>query len=110
MAQDRPLHRFGQAVRREDADTLRRMLIGRRVLRVGKPLVVEVVQQSDEAPVIGALAILLGERPHRQLHRVHVPAERLGLGVLVNEGERLVSGHWHGEKLPPRLRREGVRT
>src|SRR5690606_10940045 len=54
---------------------------------IGEALVVEVVDQAHEAPAVGGLAGPVGHGPHRQLDGIHVPAQRLGGGVLVDEGE-----------------------
>jgi hypothetical protein len=76
------------------------MLIGCGMLRVGEALVVEVVQEAHEPPIVRVLAVSNGKCPHGYLDGIHVPAKRLGLGVLVNKGEGLVAGHGHWGKLP----------
>ena len=69
------------------------MAVGRRVLLVGKLLVVEVVQQADQAPGLGILAVPDGIRAHGRLDREHVLAQRRGPGVLLHERQRFVTIH-----------------
>ena len=96
VTEDGTLHRLGQAFGREPADALGRMLLGGRMRRVGKSLVVEVVQQADEPPGLGIFALALGHGPHRDLDGIHVFPQRVGCGVLVHESEGAVSREHRG--------------
>ena len=77
---DEPLRVAGS---RRNARAVLRMLVERRM-----PLVVEVVQQRDAAPGVLVGAARPGVGAHRGLDRVGVPAERLGVGPLVQQRER----------------------
>ena len=96
VPQDGAPARLRQAESREDADALRRMLLGGRVRRVGVALVVEVVQQPHQPPCLDVLPRPLRHRAHGELDRVHVLSQRVGGGVLVHQGEGVGAGEGHG--------------
>ena len=60
---------------------------------VGKALIVEVVQQADDAPRLRVFAELGGVGAHRRLDGQHVLAQRRRLGVLLHQGEGVGAIH-----------------
>ena len=76
MREDRLDHLLGIALLAEDRGAVLGMLVERRV-----DLVVEVVQQRDDAPELLVLAEPARVRPRRGLDGERVPEQRLALGV-----------------------------
>ena len=95
MSEDGAAARLRQAEPGQDADPLGRMLLAGRVGGVGKPLVVEVMEQTDQPPRLCVLARARRHGAHRELDRVHVLSQRVGGGILVQQGEgaTAVEGH-----------------
>src|SRR5436309_525610 len=77
VAHDRVEDVLRPAARAEDPHALARMLLGGRVLRVRKALVVEVVHEPRQPPAVDVGALPLGICPHRRLDGEHVLAERI---------------------------------
>jgi hypothetical protein len=96
VTQDGALHVLGKPPRGEDPHAFGGMLLGRRVGLVGEPLVVEIVDQPDEAPAFRILTGALSHGTHRELDGVHVAPECFVLGVFLDEGERVFATE-HGE-------------
>jgi len=69
------------------------MTLAGRVLGIGKLFVIEVVQQANEPPRLGILAVFGGIRAHRSLDREHVLPQRRRLGVLLHERKGFDSVH-----------------
>ena len=89
------------------------MLLGGRVRVVGEALVVEVVDQPREPPALHVLAAAAGVGAHGRLHGEHVLPQGVAGGVLVHEGEGVVSAGQHGSgcavvMAPARIARGGV--
>ena len=87
MTKDGLLAIFGKSVGSQDPDPGGGVLFGRRMGRIGKSFVVEIMYQPDDAPVLGILAELSGHSPHRDLDGVHMFPERVGPRVFVDERE-----------------------
>src|ERR687898_648413 len=60
VPQDRALHAFGESLCCQQANAFSRVTFRGRMLAVGKPLVVEIMQQPHEPPCIGILTRSLG--------------------------------------------------
>ena len=90
VRQDRARHPLGIALRLQDLDAAKRM-----VLLVGPALVVEVVQQRDDAPVLFVLAEQPRVAAHRGFDRQHVLAQALALRVLGHQRPGRLSRHRH---------------
>ena len=86
VREDRARHPLGIALRLQDLDAAKRM-----VLLVGIALVVEVVQQRDDAPVVFVLAELPRVAAHRGFDRQHVLPQALALRVLGHQRPGVVS-------------------
>src|SRR5207249_337882 len=59
----------------------------RMIRRVGPALIIKVVQQANQTPLLFVFAEFASIRSHRGLHREHVAAQGERLGVLVHQGE-----------------------
>src|SRR5690606_36144025 len=68
---------------------------------VGVALVVEVVQQSDQAPEVRILTEALGIGPHRRFHREHVAQQMRLCGVLGDELPGFCAIHQVSSLPPP---------
>src|SRR5262245_37422871 len=62
--------------------------------RIGPALVVEIVQQADDAPALLVLAELAGISPHRRLDGDHVFLEAFALGVFREQLPCVVAIHF----------------
>ena len=63
---------------------------------IGPALVVEVVQQRDDAPVLLVLADQPGVAAHGRLDGQHVLPQAFALGVFLHQRERVGAGQRHG--------------
>ena len=63
---------------------------------VGMLLVVEVVQEPGDAPLLLVLAVLAGVPAHGRFHTHAVPAQRVAGGVLTQEREGRLTIVRHG--------------
>ncbi len=93
VREDGPRHPFRIAQRPQVLATLVGMVAQRRV-----PLVVEVVEQRDDAPLLFVGALLPGIAAHRRLDGQRVLAQALALGPLGQQLPCRLSRQGHGEK------------
>ena len=86
-------HVLGVASLAEDLRTFEGMVRG-----IGPALIVEIVQQPDDAPFLFVFVQLAGIGPHRRFDGQHVLAQALALRVLTNQRKCVVAVHASGYK------------
>src|SRR5215210_3278122 len=77
------------------------MTRGGRVLGVGEPLVIEVVQQAHQTPRVLILTHFLGHCTHGDLDGIHVLSKSIRGGVLVHQSEGTIAAPGHGRFSSP---------